>query len=344
MKPGPIVAALVAMLVLLGACTGGVLLSLGGDEQEQTQGAALAAGVCYPASPTADAATPATVAGLDAEQISNARVIIAEGKRRGIPPYGWVVAIAGARQESTLRNLSYGHASSVGLFQLIAAHGTAAQRQDPLFATSWFYTELVKVRGWELLPVTKAAQGALKSGHPNAYAQWEGLARQTVAALEGGVEVTGGTACGVPVTGTICPAHEQSPRLENRLTTPAINLSRCAFQAFGASPFRGGLGGWAPGTGHVKGSYHYRGEAIDWGVRQWETGAGTPYGDAVAAWGVANAQAFGIVEIIWNDRIWRARTGQWGPYKHRCGCNDPNLQHRNHVHFSVPGPTLAGAL
>ena len=42
---------------------------------------------------------------LQGEQVSNAAVIIAEGKKANIPTFGWVVAIATALQESGLRNL-----------------------------------------------------------------------------------------------------------------------------------------------------------------------------------------------------------------------------------------------
>lgn len=340
MSPGRILAALLACLLLLGSCMGGVLLSLGGDEAPPaaTLVAASGAGVCLPTTGPA----PASVAGLDAEQVANSRVIIAEGKRRGIPSYGWVVAIAGARQESVLRNIDYGHASSVGLFQLIAAHGTIAQRMDPLFATRWFYGELEQVTGWQLLPVTQAAQRSLGSGHPTAYAAWEGLARQVVAALEGGAQVTGGTPCGVPVTGTECPAHERSPALENRLVTDAIRMSRCMWLAFGASPYIGSTGGFAT-SGHATNSDHYTGRAIDWGVREWQSGAGVPYGDSIAAWAVANREAFGITLIIWNKQSidFRYGTPAWKPY--RRGGNDPNLAHKNHVHISVSGNPAGAA-
>lgn len=280
-----------------------------------------------------------SVAGLDEEQVANARIIIAEGKRRGLPPYAWVVAIAGARQEGTLRNLDHGHGTSVGLFQLIDDHGTVAQRTDPLFATRWFYTELEKVDGWQQMPVTKAAQGALRSGHPNAYAQWEGLAREVVTTLEGDVQVEGGTPCGIPVTGTECPAHEQSGHWERGLVTDSVRLSRCMYAAFGNDPHLGSLGGWAPGSGHIKGSDHYTGRALDLGVRDY-TGAGRQLGDRMVEWLVVNREAFGVRQIIWYDRIitFGGTNPQWRPYVHPSRRTwDDNLQHRNHVHVGVYG-------
>lgn len=331
--------AALAALALLGvfalplALFGGTML-LSGDDAEPVS--ITASSSC--AAPQAD--TTASAAGLDAEQVANAKVIIAEGRRRGLPPYAWVVAVAGARTESELRNLDHGLGSSVGLFQLIAAHGTVEQRRDPLFATRWFYDELQKVPGWEAMPVTVAAQRALRSGHPNAYAQHEGLARQVVARLADGAQAAGGTPCGVPVTGTECPANPQSARWEYGLVTDAVRLSRCMYAAFGSEPYLGSLGGYSPGSGHIRGSDHYTGRALDLGVREYR-GAGRQLGDRMVAWLLANRQAFNVRQIIWYDKIITFRrdgTGQWKTYTHPSGRTwDDNLQHRNHVHVGVWG-------
>ncbi|MEU3188437.1 C40 family peptidase [Streptomyces sp. NPDC006923] len=121
------------------------------------------------------------VEGLDlpAEQIPNAKVIVATGISLHVPPQGQVVAIATALQESRLRNLVYGDRDSLGLFQQRPSQGwgTPEQIRDPVFASTKFYTALLKVSGWQQLTVTQAAQEVQHSAFPDAYAQWEGLAR-----------------------------------------------------------------------------------------------------------------------------------------------------------------------
>ncbi|MBF4462821.1 MULTISPECIES: peptidoglycan-binding domain-containing protein [unclassified Rathayibacter] len=133
-----------------------------------------------------------TFATLNEEQLSNVRTIIAEGKTAGVPQYGWVVAIAAAMQESRLRNLSGGDRDSVGLFQQrpSAGWGTPEELIDPVYASRAFYgaansptsnTGLMDIDGWESMSVTEAAQAVQVSGYPDAYAQWETLAREAVA-------------------------------------------------------------------------------------------------------------------------------------------------------------------
>jgi hypothetical protein len=129
------------------------------------------------------AATPTNPAQLTAEQRANAQKIIETGKRLGLPPQAWKIAIATALQESSLRNLSGGDRDSVGLFQQRPSQGwgTPAQLQDPNYAATKFYQSLQKVPGWQTMPVTVAAQRVQRSGYPQAYAKWEPLANALVA-------------------------------------------------------------------------------------------------------------------------------------------------------------------
>ncbi|NQX28694.1 peptidoglycan-binding protein [Microbacteriaceae bacterium VKM Ac-2854] len=133
-----------------------------------------------------------TFATLNEEQLANVRTIIAEGKNAGVPEYGWVIGIATAMQESRLRNLEGGDRDSVGLFQQrpSAGWGDPAQLVDPVYASRAFYggpnsptpnRGLLDVAGWESMTVTQAAQAVQVSAYPDAYAQWETLARDAVA-------------------------------------------------------------------------------------------------------------------------------------------------------------------
>ncbi|MEU7166627.1 NlpC/P60 family protein [Streptomyces morookaense] len=122
---------------------------------------------------------------LPAEQIPNAKTIVATGVAMHIPERGQIVALATAMQESRLRNLNYGDLDSLGLFQQrpSAGWGTPAQVRDPVYASTKFYKALLEVRGWESMTVTQAAQAVQRSAFPDAYAQWEPLARALQSAI-----------------------------------------------------------------------------------------------------------------------------------------------------------------
>ncbi|MFB9311718.1 peptidoglycan-binding domain-containing protein [Nocardioides plantarum] len=128
---------------------------------------------------------------LSDAQKANSRTIIGVGKGAGIPEYGWVIALATAMQESTLINIDYGDRDSVGLFQQRTSQGwgTVAEIQDAVLSSKAFYgvathtsnAGLTDIAGWESLSVTVAAQEVQRSCCPDAYAQWESLARDIVA-------------------------------------------------------------------------------------------------------------------------------------------------------------------
>ncbi len=103
----------------------------------------------------------------------------------GAPPRSWLVALATAMQESTLRNIGYGDRDSLGLFQQRPSQGwgSPAQVTDPRYSTTIFIQRLLQIPGWEQLPVTVAAQTVQRSAFPDAYAKWERLAAELVGQL-----------------------------------------------------------------------------------------------------------------------------------------------------------------
>jgi murein DD-endopeptidase MepM/ murein hydrolase activator NlpD len=138
-----------------------------------------------------DAPLP-SVSSLTSDQTHDAAVIIAVGQQRSIPPRGWVIAIATALQESGLRNLpnlgSSNDHDSLGLFQQRPSQGWGTPQQilDPAYAAGKFYEHLVRVRNWQTIPLTEAAQAVQRSAFPNAYAKHEPLATAIVNALANG--------------------------------------------------------------------------------------------------------------------------------------------------------------
>jgi hypothetical protein len=154
-----------------------------------------------PAAPAAEEpAEPTPVAGLDQVQMNNAKKIVDTAKSMGLGKDAQVIAIATAMQESTLYNrastvlpesYNYPHEGdgsdfdSVGLFQQRTSTGWGAVRDlmKPEFATKQFLEALIRVDGWQNMPLTVAAQTVQGSAFPDHYAKHEGFANIVVDAL-----------------------------------------------------------------------------------------------------------------------------------------------------------------
>ena len=126
---------------------------------------------------------------LDPDQTAIAHTIIDVGVTKGVPRWGWIIAIATALQESGLRNLpDLGAANdhdSIGVFQQRPSQGwgTPTQLADPAYQAGTFYDTLLTVPGWQTMPLTQAAQAVQRSAFPNRYARWTDTAISLVNAL-----------------------------------------------------------------------------------------------------------------------------------------------------------------
>ncbi|MEV4481827.1 C40 family peptidase [Micromonospora coxensis] len=179
-----------------GVVIGVVLLCAGGVGVLFTGGGTASAGCYRLASPDGQPLLPdiaviptaAGAGGWSSEQTGNAAVIVAVGVDLAVPPRGWVIALATAMQESTLRNLSGGDRDSVGLFQQRPSQGWGSPEQlrDPRYASAAFYRALLAVDGWQAMAVTDAAQTVQRSAYPGAYAKWEDDAIALIRVLTGG--------------------------------------------------------------------------------------------------------------------------------------------------------------
>ncbi|GAA1410724.1 hypothetical protein [Catellatospora coxensis] len=136
---------------------------------------------------------------LDPEQMANAATIAAVGISRNVPDRAVIVALATALQESKLRNLEHlgdgNDHDSLGLFQQRPSQGwgTAKQIMDPRHAAKRFYTSLLKVKGWQKMRVTDAAQRVQRSAYPEAYEKWADEATVLAKVLTG--QQAGGVTC-----------------------------------------------------------------------------------------------------------------------------------------------------
>jgi hypothetical protein len=271
---------------------------------------------------------------LDLEQSGNAALIAAISVRRGMPARAATIALAAAYQESDLRNLDYGDRDSVGLFQQRPSQGwgTRAQILDREHAITAFYDALEQVDGYRELPVTEAAQRVQRSGFPDAYADHEPDARVLASALTGNSRAA--FWCTVDDDRDEQAADLDDSGLTARATSVRADLAR----TFGELP----LGGFAPGgvrDGHMAGSAHYEGRAIDVFVRP-VSPDNKRRGWAIASYLVGQADRLDINTVIFDDRVWRAgRLSHEGWLDYRVPASakgDPSiLEHRDHVHVDV---------
>lgn len=134
-----------------------------------------------------DAASDGQVVPLSTGQAGIAATIAGVAQREALPPQAVTVAYAAAMQESKLQDLPYGDRDSVGVFQQRPSEGwgTPSQLEDPVYATSKFFSALVRVPGYQQMPVYQAAQAVQHSADGSAYQQYQPMAEQMAGAFTG---------------------------------------------------------------------------------------------------------------------------------------------------------------
>jgi hypothetical protein len=214
---------------------------------------------------------------LDARQMANAATIAAMGVRRKMPERAVVVALATALQESKLENLTGGDRDSVGLFQQRPSQGwgTAEEIRDPRYAARKFYDALRKVRGWEKMRVTDAAQRVQRSAYPAAYEKWADESTVLTRALLG--NATGAVACTVP----------ERPAVRGDAATAALAQElRLDWGRFELAPAQ--VLGLAVTVGDDRSGWRY------------------------AHWLVSHAADHGVKRVRFGGLEWTADGGRWG--------------------------------
>src|SRR5690606_8271703 len=134
--------------------------------------------------------------------------------------------------------------------------GTEDEVLDPYHSTNAFYDALVRVPDYREIDVTVAAQTVQRSAYPDAYADHEADARVLASALTGNSRA----AFSCTIEGNPEPSSaEPGP---NGLTPRADTVRMDLEAAFGQQS----LGGFEPrgvDSGHMSGSTHYSGRAVD---------------------------------------------------------------------------------
>ena len=228
-------------LGIAGAAVGALLIPLLGISVVSTNGDASAS-----ASVAALCMTAGPVAGLDAEQAANARLIVAVTQQQlsarptATTDRAALIALVTAYQESRLRDLANPHVpgstaapgasglgsdhDSVGLFQQRATWGTVAQRMDPAWATTAFLNHLLAEPGWATLPPGAAAQAVQNSAHPTAYAAWIPTAQTWLQEIADGPQTCGASSTGGRGT-TILPRGYSLPAGTSAAAATAVTFA-----------------------------------------------------------------------------------------------------------------------
>lgn len=267
---------------------------------------------------------------VNREQAENATLIAAIGIDRGLPARAVSIALATAYQESKLENIDHGDRDSLGLFQQRPSQGWGSEEEilDPAYSTNAFYDALVEVEGYEDMEITVAAQEVQRSAFPNAYADHEDDARALASALTGYSEA----AFSCDLDGGAPGAD--ADLVDSGLTARAERVRVDLVDRFGELS----LGGFQPGgvsDGHMEGSAHYDGRAIDIFYRPINE-ANQVRGWSMAHYLVGNASRLDIRTVIYDDRIWRAGQDGWSDYDAPSRAGDVAiLEHRDHVHVDV---------
>lgn len=221
---------------------------------------------------------------LSPAQADNAALVASIAVRRALPARAATIAIATSLQESKLVNLDHGDRDSLGLFQQRTSQGwgTAAQLMDPVYATNAFYDVLIKINGYEGLPITDAAQRVQRSGFPEAYAQHEAQARAWASALTGYSPAS--------VTCDLRPAEAAGS---------AAAVTARVGRDYGRLPTKKA----ADGTLTVDAGSIGTGSSAD----------DTRLGWSLAQWSVSVANGLDIDAVATADRVWTRSGPKWAP-------------------------------
>jgi len=211
---------------------------------------------------------------LDFGQAGIAATIAGVADREELPEQAVTVAYATALQESDLQNLAHGDRDSVGVFQQRPSQGwgSAAQIQNPVYATTRFFQALVQVPRYTKISVAQAAQDVQHSADGSAYGQYAFLGSQLADDFTGRLPHQ--------VTCWYTPVSTATPDL--------TSTSQALHAAFGQRLH-------ASASRHTLLVTPRRGDA-------W----------TVAGWLVTHAQQYRLSEVRYAGYVWKAANGSMG--------------------------------
>lgn len=284
------------------------------------------------------------VASLDPKQTAYAQAIINQVAAKGMPEQAAVVALATAMQESMGLRMFWnakvpgsqeladggpeGHDGySVGLFQQQVngnqySWGTVQDAMNPTKSADMFLNALLRVPGWQDMPVTVAAQTVQVSAYPSAYADDEATARKILAELKPTTASYGTTTASAP-SSTAVPV--------------SAAISSC--QA-------GGVGTGTTGKGD---DYPFKDAAIDipdgWGTLTRECVSFVTWRlNVQMGWKAGPDYPFTVPKLgvgLWGDAVgWKSTVGSLYPMDHTPKVGSVAWWDAN---FSSPSTSTAGS-
>lgn len=256
---------------------------------------------------------PSETYSMDPDQLLNASIIADVAMRRALPQRAVIVALATAKQESNLRNIDYGDADSLGLFQQRPSQGwgSPAQITDPVYAAGKFYDALLKVPDWQDLSVTKAASDVQHNAYPNAYADWEPRATALAGALMG--TTNGELSCRLAQSGVLAMAAASASASASGAVSasdpPAANLASAT--AAVTAGLQGDLEVNHPDVVPVDSSHVSITVSGLQGLGSGDDSAAIHRTGTVASWAIAHAASDGITAVVIGDQEWRPDRDGW---------------------------------
>ncbi|TQL69729.1 hypothetical protein FB381_3642 [Nocardioides albertanoniae] len=240
---------------------------------------------------------------LSSAQAEHASAIAAQAVRRGLPARAASVVMT---VELADHDLDRSPGEAAGLYDKLSGVSDYRRQSVPGVAQQISDGDRSDYRDAE--PQARALASALTGNTPEAFS----------CVLRGGAD---------EASGKLSPAG---------LTERAETVRGAVRKAYGKLP----EGGYQPGgvtTGHIPGSAHYEGRAIDYFFRPINA-RNNIKGWSLAQYLVANADRLDIATVIYDDRIWtKLRSGSgWRDYDvPDRGGDQAILEHRDHVHVDV---------
>jgi cell wall-associated NlpC family hydrolase len=147
---------------------------------------------------------PAKVGAYQGEQVLNAAYVIKAGQALNLDAESVTIGVMTAMGESNLVNVDHGDAvrnDTIGLFQIGPEHGSHAQRMDPTWSATNFFTRLLAVPGYQSLNPSVAAHKAQRNADPYHYTPFWAPAVEMLSVLTADPDLLAKLPPSGPVTG-----------------------------------------------------------------------------------------------------------------------------------------------
>ncbi len=211
---------------------------------------------------------------IDTQQAVVASQMVGTVLNRQLPERAAVLALAGALQESKLRNIASGDGDrdSVGVLQQRPSQGwgTVEQLSDVHFATNAFLTALLKVPNWQNLDAADAIQAVQISADGSAYAQHEPQAQALADALTGAKPAA--LTCTYPKPTEVATTAQVASALTTDLPVATPTTTDTTVSVPGA--------GWATAAWFIANGNRLGIESVDYNGHTWQRGKGWRTSDA----------------------------------------------------------------